>query len=98
MDLSSQKTSLDLLLDKIPDILEVDKCLAFFPLSPNIMATAKSNGRYAASTGLGVMPVDPSRQIFSQACPTAVLKCVQIALETIGGRIMLLTDSNPDKG
>jgi hypothetical protein len=98
LDLSTQKSSLDLLLDSLPDILQVDNYLMMYPQSPNMTTTVKSTGKYATSTGLGVMPVDPSRQIFSQACPTAVLKCLQVALEKIGGRVMLLSDSNPDRG
>jgi hypothetical protein len=98
LDLTTQMTSLNLLLDKIPDVLEANKHLSAFPLSPNMSNTAKSNGKYATSTGLGVMPLDPSRQILSLACPTAVLKCLQLSLKEIGGRVMLLSDSNPDRG
>lgn len=90
--------ALNLLLDKIPDVLEANKQLSVYPLSPNMMTTVKSTGKYATSTGLGVMPLDPSRQILSLACPTAVLKCLQLSLKEIGGRVMLLTDSNPDRG
>jgi hypothetical protein len=98
LDLTTQMSALDLLLDQIPDVLEANKHLNVYPLSPNMMTTVKSTGKYATSTGLGVMPLDPSRQILSLACPTAVLKCVQLSLKEIGGRVMLLTDSNPDRG
>ena len=98
LDLETQKASLDLLFSKIPDFMEVDLYTSLFPLSPNNSISSTSTGKYAASIGLGVVPLDPSRQIYSTACPTAALKVTQLALEKIGGRIMLLTDSNPDRG
>lgn len=98
LDLSTQKASLDLLFNKLPDLMEVDLYSSIFPLSPNNSTSSLSTGKYAASSGLGVVPLDPSRQIYSIACPAAAIKVTQLALENIGGRIMLLTDSNPDRG
>lgn len=101
LKLCAEKSSIDLLLARLPNIISADPSFSFASAAtsdtiPN--APVGGIGRTNVEQKSTAAVTDFSRHITSYSCPTAALKAAQMALENIGGRIVLLTDSNPDVG
>ena len=101
LKLCAEKKSIDLLLARLPGIVAADSsCTIADAAVPPPSFTNSDRGRGWANIEQKATAAvtDFSRLIVSYSCPTAALKAAQMALENIGGRIVLLTDSNPDIG
>jgi hypothetical protein len=111
MRLCAEKQSIDMLLSRLPDLVKADPAFniatSAIPAPAPASASASSGGGGSSGSlrpaqysrpGATAAVSDASRHILSYSSPTAALKGAQIALDAIGGRIILLTDSNPDIG
>lgn len=100
LSLCAQKQSIDMLLGRLPDLVKADPAFNIATSAIPSPPTSSAGLRPVQHTRPGATAAvsDSSRHILSYSSPTAALKGVQIALKEIGGRIVLLTDSNPDIG
>ena len=99
MNLCEQMDDIDILLDRIPELVDSCSDASAPPLNSRGPRLPLSGGHSPGSRRVAsTAALDSSRHMLSYSCPTAALKAVQLALEGIGGRVLLLTDSNPDIG